>query len=821
MTEYAKVYDPDGWLEENVIIKNNMIATVCERDITSCKDVFNLFWKTNVNILYVVDDSNRFVGVITNRNFLKQMKEKEDVLPFVNKRCSVIYDGENENILKEAKELFEKYHITTAIPVIDKKKKICFELRRSEVNSEKKVIADFRNKITEYENSFYLREEVACLRRILEDQDIVVIGAEERFDHIFGCLRLSKDRICYVKEPENAYEFMERNEKLVIDLSPIGYRGREDIYYHSKNGYLWNQFIILIYKAIELEYCTKLYQMLDNEYVTLQDFLYKYLRGEIIVSQRSIFTAAILEYLQKCCFPVTEQRGVFREALIYETEMNGVKLDKEFWSYEECIIDCVNITLQSFFLTQKLSKNIKVLSFVFDENLEPVDAEQKRIKNGLLRDEEYISLYSLGNKGKEYFTELKESLYFDSTRTFENDRVVFRDMDSQLVHIENGIRRTCFQPKEYSHSIYFLGGCTIWGTSVEDRETIPSFIQKQINQSGKQYRVVNLANNLVNASKLIKALEFREGDIFVLLFPFITDKIKEKIPVMEIGKKINELRMNKYNGMDCFDGMIQHCGTNGNILYSEIIYKELEKLLPYETNTFLRQNEKYTMFRANDKDLNVLYGYEAFREKLQRQAMESKADRYKKVGSIVMNCNPFTLGHRYLVEYALKEVDYLYLFVVEEDRSFFSFEDRYTMVKKGTEDLRNIAVIGSGSMIASFTTFPAYFKKGKKTPRKGMNSVNVDLRVFGQYIAPVVNIRYRFVGEEPNDPVTAEYNAKMKEILPEFGIQVIEIPRKSYAGNLISANSVRKLYQDGDFKSMKGLAPQTTIEYLAGKRSFC
>lgn len=77
---------------------------------------------------------------------------------------------------------------------------------------------------------------------------------------------------------------------------------------------------------------------------------------------------------------------------------------------------------------------------------------------------------------------------------------------------------------------------------------------------------------------------------------------------------------------------------------------------------------------------NILYKeLEEWRSSLERFEVEGNAA----VGSIVMNCNPFTLGHRYLIEYASKYVDYLYIFVVEEDKSFFPFSDRIDLIKKG------------------------------------------------------------------------------------------------------------------------------------------
>ena len=90
----------------------------------------------------------------------------------------------------------------------------------------------------------------------------------------------------------------------------------------------------------------------------------------------------------------------------------------------------------------------------------------------------------------------------------------------------------------------------------------------------------------------------------------------------------------------------------------------------------------------------------------------------------------------------------------------------------------------------------------------------MDLKVFSQYIAPIVNIQYRFVGEEISDIVTALYNKKMKEILPEFGISVTEIPRKCIGGKEVSASVVRECYKKKDLKNLSKWVPDTTLQYL-------
>ncbi len=74
-----------------------------------------------------------------------------------------------------------------------------------------------------------------------------------------------------------------------------------------------------------------------------------------------------------------------------------------------------------------------------------------------------------------------------------------------------------------------------------------------------------------------------------------------------------------------------------------------------------------------------------------------------------MNCNPFTLGHRYLIETCAEKCDMLIVFVVQEDKSYFLFEDRLSLVQEGCSDLENVCVTGSGEFILSSLTFSEYF----------------------------------------------------------------------------------------------------------------
>lgn len=182
------------------------------------------------------------------------------------------------------------------------------------------------------------------------------------------------------------------------------------------------------------------------------------------------------------------------------------------------------------------------------------------------------------------------------------------------------------------------------------------------------------------------------------------------------------------------------------------------------------------------------------------------------VGAAVMNCNPFTKGHQYLIETAAKECDRLYVFVLSEDKSEFSFRDRLEMVKLGTTHLPNVTVLPTGPYLISSATFPTYFLKD----RENVQAVQcqLDIEIFSKFYAPKFGITRRYVGTEPLSPMTNLYNQALKAYLPANGIELIEIPRLEQSGAPVSASRVRQLLQDKALDTLGDLVPQTTYDYL-------
>ncbi len=181
-------------------------------------------------------------------------------------------------------------------------------------------------------------------------------------------------------------------------------------------------------------------------------------------------------------------------------------------------------------------------------------------------------------------------------------------------------------------------------------------------------------------------------------------------------------------------------------------------------------------------------------------------------GAVVVNCNPFTLGHRFLVEEAARQCDTLYVFVVREDRSAFPFEARLRLVREGTADLGNVRVLDTSHYAVSAVTFPAYFLK-QDDPVAAIQ-MELDLELFAGKLAPFFQVRRRFFGSEPLCDATRAYNLAMHRVLPRHGVEPVELPRTLAAGAPVSASRVREALRTGDLSGLEGLVPGCTLAYL-------
>lgn len=180
--------------------------------------------------------------------------------------------------------------------------------------------------------------------------------------------------------------------------------------------------------------------------------------------------------------------------------------------------------------------------------------------------------------------------------------------------------------------------------------------------------------------------------------------------------------------------------------------------------------------------------------------------------AIVMNANPFTLGHQYLVEQAARQYETVHLFVLSEDRSFFPADVRLRLVQLGVQDLPNVLVHETKDYLISAATFPDYFLKGSDAAAGA--GARLDAALFVK-IAASLGVTARFVGEEPTSAVTRLYNEILEQELTQAGLRVEILPRLCLHGAPVSASAVRQAIHDGDLTQARALVPPSTWDYLA------
>ncbi len=247
--------------------------------------------------------------------------------------------------------------------------------------------------------------------------------------------------------------------------------------------------------------------------------------------------------------------------------------------------------------------------------------------------------------------------------------------------------------------------------------------------------------------------------------------------------------------------LVEHENSKGN--YKLFLYTKTNSAKFFGDLGFyeiVRINNQI-VFMENRRD-----GFKNYLDELEKTKIDGE-----KIAALVLNANPFTLGHLYLVEKAAGENDYLHLFIVSEDASLVPFEIRKRLVIEGTRHLKNLIYHDSGPYIISSSTFPSYFQKDESAVIE--SHANLDLEIFIK-IAGVLKINSRYVGEEPTSLVTGIYNKIMSQKLPEHGIKCVIVPRKAEAGKIISASNVRQAIKNNELEKIKNLVPESTYKYF-------
>ncbi|MDR0643889.1 MAG: hypothetical protein LBG05_03090 [Treponema sp.] len=423
--------------------------------------------------------------------------------------------------------------------------------------------------------------------------------------------------------------------------------------------------------------------------------------------------------------------------------------------------------------------------------------------------------------------ELIELFTIGDTVYNPDGELIYKDRKSRLVNYADKRRVTTDQPCQRKRTIFILGPCYGAGVYAPDDKTIWSYLQRRFNEDAAELGIV-VENYAVNAwgncsagCKKLWYIPAKPNDI-----------ILTHIWMPEYFPSINlrDLFQRPHNYGELFIDTYRHYNENGFRAIADALFKFLQEHSFFETDSPpppqnvlpLPVIAPPPMFGIPQDSLSPITtpplrtAYAAELAAYKGLLAKTRTETIGRIGAIVMNCNPFTRGHRYLVQYAAGRVKHLYVFAVEEDKSIFPFADRLELIKRGVADLSNVTVLPSGKFIISSLTFVDYFNKSEIQDR--VIDPTEDVRLFCEEIAPALGVDVRFAGEEPLDAVTRQYNEAMRRVLPEYGIAFEEVPRAEAEGEVISASRVRELLGSGTFAEivwrLEQLVPRTTLDYL-------
>ncbi|MGN0327447.1 MAG: hypothetical protein ACI4D4_00565 [Lachnospira sp.] len=406
--------------------------------------------------------------------------------------------------------------------------------------------------------------------------------------------------------------------------------------------------------------------------------------------------------------------------------------------------------------------------------------------------------------------ELSENKIGDIT---EGNFDEIRELHKQETFVEK------YGDEDRRNKIYLVGPCIVsgWPYTVH-KDELAYMLSKLTNE----YSIIKVVGTYDYSSCIDRILEYdiEKGDIVLFI-----DELDDNY--IDISLDLSDV-LNQKMEHSLFHCTPIHTTVWGNRLVAKQIY---DNIISLEEKKYYKNLKKENGENDVDNNLVVFHKREKqwinndlyyeldlyieeckskFIERFGKYCWENKNNQ--DIGAIYMSANPFTNGHRRLVEYASSCVDILILFVVENDNLDFPYNVRKMLIEQGTSDLQNVLIVDGRNIVATNETFTSYFK------RESMNGKKIDpikdVYIFSNYIVPALGITKRFVGEEPIDYVTNEYNKQMKEESLLHAYELIEIPRKTYDGEYISASRVRKFFKEKNWDNIKKIVPDTTYNFL-------
>ncbi len=426
-------------------------------------------------------------------------------------------------------------------------------------------------------------------------------------------------------------------------------------------------------------------------------------------------------------------------------------------------------------------------------------------------DERFLRAFCATDRDYDYATCRQLGVFGGWKRVFNGVVECLADVQADYINVKDGVRKTAGVPDSPEGFVHVFGSCLAQGACVADENTIESFLQYQCNAAGQNRAVVNhgvgdgrfLLNDVVGAM----TVPVNGNDVFV----FIDD-----LPLEACPDAVDSSAW--FSGKSRDEVMFFNNAYHANARANELIAARIGEMIGEFAVRDAGRRRDY--FSWKGVRLHPVPGPDPYCSQVvpyMRHLARVRRREDADCAAVLINADPFTLGHRKLIETALEEYSHVYVFLLDQAATF-TFRDRHEMARRGVSGL-SATVVRAEDFYASSRNFPEYFNRSSYVPGSALSrTVEVDVRMLIEKVFPFLRIRARYLGEEVPQSVTWKYNELLQKIDAEYGLRTVLVPRLRVDGDVISASTVRRLYAQDDFPVIRKLVPAGVFEYLAQLR---
>lgn len=189
----------------------------------------------------------------------------------------------------------------------------------------------------------------------------------------------------------------------------------------------------------------------------------------------------------------------------------------------------------------------------------------------------------------------------------------------------------------------------------------------------------------------------------------------------------------------------------------------------------------------------------------------------ERIAAISLEGAPFTLGHRFIVEKAASENDWVHVFMRRTAVSFFSPNDRLAMARHGVADFPNVTVHPMTVYSFSRGIFPACFIADEKSREKARTGIETQL--FRKHLATALGITRLYTGAPSLTDEGGRYNTDLAawlkaETVDAPALELVQIPRFAVHDETLSSSTVRAVMTTRSLEAVRGMIPESSYLYI-------